>query len=169
MVRCDFCVLFWSRFLWVQCMIQRCCCRSVWRWLDKRLKIEGSYRWAGNFSFVGSLNSLRLVEKLWFAGFPTSPLLISFNKSWSHFFSYFVPSSLPGNRFRGIRFHFLVRSWNASLLETNKGQVTSSLVLINTLSLAPPSLWTSFPVLPLFLSWFSSTVNTSGTSRSITP
>ena len=53
-MRCDFCVLFWSRFLWVQCMFQRCCCRSVWRWLDKRLKIEGSYHWAGNCSFVGS-------------------------------------------------------------------------------------------------------------------
>ena len=35
-------------------MFQRCCCRSVWRWLDKRLRIEGSYHWAGNCSFVGS-------------------------------------------------------------------------------------------------------------------
>ena len=51
---CDFYVLFWSRFLWVQFMFQRCRCRSVWRWLDKRLKIEGSYHWAGDCSFVGS-------------------------------------------------------------------------------------------------------------------
>ena len=70
-------------------------------------KISGTFRLLSAFA---TILPFRALEKLWFAPFPPTPLIVLTNPEVIFFF-YFVLSSLKGSRYRGVVFHPL-RRWN---------------------------------------------------------
>ena len=80
----------------------------------------------------------------------------------------FIPGCLKETRLLLIVFSFFSVD---EIRESPRNECVGGYFLSgsNTLRLAPPSLWISFSILPLFLSWFSTTVNASDTSWNITP